>query len=89
MRSYNCVIDDQRRRYSVVALLIFLVNFVSPPYATWDESVWEDGRTDDGQYVPAGYEGREGGWRFLRVSSNNKGVLGCFDKTWGVSGLVW
>ena len=47
------------------ALLIFLVNFVSPPYATWDESVWESvgerGRRDDGQYVPAGYEGREGG----------------------------
>ena len=52
------MIDDQQR-YSVAALLIFLVNFVSPPYATWDEPVWEDGRTDDGQYVPAGYEGRE------------------------------
>ena len=76
MCSYNCVIDDQQTA-AAAALLIFLVNFVSPPYATWDEPVWEEGRTDgtdDGQYVPAGYQERERGWRFLRVFSNNKGT---------------
>ena len=68
MCSYNCVMGDQR--VGAAALLIFFINFVSPPHVGRGDVGVRGGvpcrRHGDGQYVSAGYCGR----RFLRASSN-------------------
>ena len=68
MCGYNCVMGDQR--VGAAALLIFFINFVSPPHVGRGDVGVRGGvpcrRHGDGQYVSAGYCGR----RFLRASSN-------------------